>query len=276
MNLNLSIQRSLASVERIFEILDREKEPYDTGGREPSSIRGKVEFKNVSFSYEEELVLEDISFLVKPGKKVAIAGESGVGKSTIAALLLRFYEPTEGNIFIDDIDIRDIKLKTLRKNIGYVSQDIFLFSDTVKENIRFGKRNADFARIKQAARTAGIDSFIRTLPEEYDTRVGERGIKLSGGQRQRIALARAILKDAPILLLDEATSNLDRKIEREIVCSVERVSKGKTLIIIAHRLSTIIDADKIIVLSNGEIEDRGKHRELLSASSVYQELYRKE
>jgi len=277
MDINLSIQQSLASVERIFEILDTEKEPYDTGRVELKVVEGKVEFRNVYFSYDTELILKNVSFEVRPGEKVAIVGESGAGKSTIGALLLRFYEPIKGKILIDNQDLRDIKIKSLRENIAYVSQDIFLFSDTIKENIRFGKRNADFKEIKEAARIAGIDEFIESLPDGYETMVGERGMKLSGGERQRIAIARAILKDSAIMILDEATSNLDRKVERRIVEAVEEISRNKTLIIIAHRLSTIRDADKILVLNNrGEIKDIGNHQELLNTSLVYQELYRKE
>ncbi|MCK4420282.1 ABC transporter ATP-binding protein, partial [candidate division WOR-3 bacterium] len=239
MHLNLSIQRSLASVERIFEILDTEKEPYDKGKIELKDIKGTIEFANISFSYDTEPILKNISFKVNPGERVAIVGESGVGKSTIAGLLLRFYDPSKGKILIDGIELKEINLSSLRKNIAYVSQDIFLFSDTIRENIRFGRRRATDSEIEKAAKVAGIDSFIRKLPKRYDTTVGERGMKLSGGERQRIAIARAVLKDAPILILDEATSNLDRKIENKIVNSVEKISKNKTLLIIAHRLSTI-------------------------------------
>jgi len=277
MNINLTVQQSLASVERIFEILDTEKEPYDTGRVELKVVEGKIEFRNVYFSYDTEPVLNNISFEVHDGEKVAIVGESGAGKSTIAALLLRFYEPLKGKILIDGINIDDIEIASLRKNIAYVSQDVFLFSDTIKENIRFGKRNASSEEIKEAARIASIDTFIEGLPDGYDTQIGERGMKLSGGERQRIAIARAVLKDAPIMILDEATSNLDRKVERKIVEAVEKISGNKTLIIIAHRLSTIRDADKILVLDNrGEIKDMGNHQELLNTSLVYQELYRKE
>ena len=276
MHLNLSIQRSLASVERIFEILDTEKEPYDKGKIELKDIKGTIEFANISFSYDTEPILKNISFKVNPGERVAIVGESGVGKSTIAGLLLRFYDPTKGKILIDGIELKEINLSSLRKNIAYVSQDIFLFSDTIRENIRFGRRRATDSEIEKAAKVAGIDSFIRKLPKRYDTKVGERGMKLSGGERQRIAIARAVLKDAPILILDEATSNLDRKIENKIVNSVEKISKNKTLLIIAHRLSTIRDADKILVLDKGRIKDKGIHSELLKTSKTYQELYKRE
>jgi len=239
-------------------------------------VKGEIEFKNVTFSYDREPVLENVSFRIAPGEKIGIAGETGTGKSTIAGLLLRFYEPDEGEITIDGVDIKDIKLESLRKNIAYVSQDIFLFSDTIKENIRIGKRNATDEEIEAAAKVAGADRFIRNLPDGYETEVGERGIRLSGGERQRIALARAVLKDAPIIILDEPTSHLDRKTEREIVESIEKISRDKTLIIIAHRLSTIKNADKIIVLDKGRIEAIGKHKELIQSSKIYQRLYKKE
>ena len=276
MNLNLSIQRSLASVKRIFEILDTEREPYDKGKIALKETKGDIQFKNVSFSYNQEPVLKHITFSVKSGERVAIVGETGVGKSTIASLLLRFYEPAEGTITIDGIDIRDIKLASLRKNIAYVSQDIFLFSDTIKENIRFGRRDATEEEIKEAARIACADEFIQRLPDGYNAEVGERGVKLSGGERQRIAIARAVLKDAPILILDEATSHLDRKTEEKIVRSVEKNTKNKTLLIIAHRLSTIRNADRIIVLNNGTIEDTGTHKKLLTKSHVYRTLYKED
>lgn len=275
MNLNLSIQRSLASVKRIFEILDTKREPYDKGKIALKEIKGDIQFKNVSFSYNQEPVLKNITFRINSGERVAIVGETGVGKSTIASLLLRFYEPQEGIITIDGNDIREIKLESLRRNISYVSQDIFLFSDTIKENIRFGRRDAGDKEIEEAARIAGADEFIQKLPDGYNTEVGERGVKLSGGERQRIAIARAVLKDAPILILDEATSSLDRRTERKIVKSVEKISKNKTLLIIAHRLSTIQGADKIIVLDKGRIKDTGTHNELLAKSKIYQELYKK-
>jgi len=277
MDLNLSIQQSLASVERILEIMDIEEEPYEENGmKELMQLKGRIEFYNVSFSYDTQPILKDISFEVRPGEKIAIVGESGVGKSTIASLLLKFYKPTEGKILIDGVDIRNIKLSSLRKNIAYVSQDNFLFSDTITENIRFGKRNASFDDIKKAAKIAGIDNFIRKLPEGYETTIGERGTKLSGGERQRIAIARAVLKDAPIIILDEATSNLDRKVERAIVKRVAKISENKTLLVIAHRLSTIIDADRILVFDNGRLINAGIHEELLATSSVYQELYARE
>ena len=276
MGINLTIQRSLASVERIFEIFDTTKETCKDGESELKEIKGGITFDNIFFSYDKEAILKKISFDINPGDKIAFVGETGVGKSTIASLLLRFYESDSGEIYINGLNIKDIKLESLRKNIGYVSQDVFLFSDTIRENIRFGKRGAKDGEIETAAKLAGIHNFIDNLPEGYDTEVGERGVKLSGGEKQRIAIARAVLKDAPILLLDEATSNLDRNTERNIIKSIEKLSLNKTLIIIAHRLSTIKDVDKIIVLDKGKIVDSGKHKDLIKGSDVYKKLYQTE
>uniref|UniRef100_A0A7C4Y6N5 ABC transporter ATP-binding protein n=1 Tax=candidate division WOR-3 bacterium TaxID=2052148 RepID=A0A7C4Y6N5_UNCW3 len=259
MDINLSIQSSLVSVRRIFEILDKEVEEKDKG-IELKDIKGEIEFKDVSFSYNDKPVLRNISFKVEPCEKIGIVGETGVGKSTIASLLLRFYEPLRGRIMIDGIDIREIKIGSLRGNIGYVSQDIFLFSDTIRENIRFGRRDAGDEEIEEAVRIAGLDRLIKRLPKGYDTEIGERGVRLSGGERQRIALARAILKDPKILILDEATSNLDRKTEGMILRRMKEISNDKTLIIIAHRLSTIRDVDRVIRLEKGRIVYSGKNK----------------
>ena len=237
-------------------------------------IKGNIRFEGVYFSYNQKLILKNITFDIKSGMKVVIVGETGAGKSTIASLLLRFYEPERGVITIDGIDIRQIKLKSLRRNISYVSQDVFLFSDTIKENIKLGKRDAKEDEIINAAKLACAHEFISKLPNGYDTEVGERGIKLSGGERQRIALARAILKNAPILILDEATSNLDRKTEEKLLKSIEEITKNKTVLIIAHRLWVAQNADMIIVLRSGEIEAIGKHRDLLMKCPLYVELYK--
>ena len=272
MNLNLSIQRSLASVKRIFEILDEDMEPYEEG--KEVRLKGGIEFEEVKFSYGREEVLQGVSFRIDPGETVGIVGRTGIGKSTIGLLIMRYYEPEKGRIKLDGMDIREINIRSLRENIGYVSQDVFLFSDSIRENIRFGRRDASDKEIEEAARLAGADEFIKRLPEGYDTKIGERGVKLSGGQRQRIALARAILKDAPILILDEATSSLDRQTEREVVKSVEKISRGKTVIIIAHRLSSIRHADKILVLDSGKVVCEGRHRKLLRDCRVYERIYR--
>ena len=275
MGINLTIQKSLASAERIFEIMDKTEEAKEKGSIDLELPLGNIKFENVSFSYDKENILEDISFEIKSGENVAFVGETGVGKSTIAALLLGFYDPDEGTIYINDIDTKKLKLSSIRKNIAYVSQDIFLFSDTIRENIRFGRRGASDNEVEKAARSAGIHDFIEKLPDGYDTKTGERGLKLSGGERQRISIARAILKNAPILLLDEATSNLDRKTERRIIEAIKRVSKYKILITIAHRLSTIKDADRIFVLNNGRIIASGRHNELMRESEIYRKLYMK-
>ena len=275
MGINLTIQKSLASAERIFEIMDKTEEAKEKGSIDLELPIRNIKFENVLFSYDKENILEDISFEIKSGENVAFVGETGVGKSTIAALLLGFYEPDEGTIYINDIDTKKLKLSSIRKNIAYVSQDIFLFSDTIRENIRFGRRGASDNEVEKAARSAGIHDFIEKLPDGYDTKTGERGLKLSGGERQRISIARAILKNAPILLLDEATSNLDRKTERRIIEAIKRVSKYKILITIAHRLSTIKDADRIFVLNNGRIIASGRHNELMRESEIYRKLYMK-
>ncbi|MGQ9778054.1 MAG: ABC transporter ATP-binding protein [Thermodesulfobacteriota bacterium] len=271
-NLNVGIQRSLAAVERIFELLDMHPEHE---GKEEIKIKGgKVVFENVSFSYDgKERVLENISFDAKPGELVAIVGRTGVGKSTLISLIPRFYEPNEGKILIDGVDIKDAKLSSLRKQIGIVSQDTFLFSDTVRENIRFGNPSASDEDIEKAAVLAYADEFIKDLPQGYETKVGERGINLSGGERQRISIARAIVKNPKILILDEATSALDSESEGKIQKDLEPLMRARTTFVIAHRLSTILNADKIIVLENGRIVDQGKHEELYHKNEVYRKLY---
>ncbi len=254
MDFNLSFQRSIVSVNRIFEILEEEGEDYERG-KEIEKVKGEITFKNVYASFEGRGdILKDVSFKIGSGEKVGITGESGVGKSTIAMLLLRFYKPKKGKIYIDGKDISEIKLSSLRKNISYVSQDLFLFSDTIKENIRFGCRNASEEDIKKAAILSGVDDFVKKLPEGYNTKIGERGVKLSGGERQRIAIARAILKDAPIVIFDEATSNLDERTEKKINNLLKNIFKNKTLIVITHRMSTISSMDRIIYIHKGKVE----------------------
>ncbi|MEO0129977.1 MAG: ABC transporter ATP-binding protein [candidate division WOR-3 bacterium] len=271
-NLNLNVQRSLAAVERIFEMLDLE--PEREGKKEIEIKEGKVIFDNVSFSYNgTEEVLKDISFAVKPGEIVAIVGRSGVGKTTLVSLIPRFFEPLKGRILIDGEDIRDVRLKSLRGQIGICSQDVFLFSDTIRENIRFGNPEAKDGAIENAARLAYADEFIKNLPEGYDTKLGERGVNLSGGERQRIAIARALIKNPKILILDEATSQLDSESEAMIQSALKNLLKNRTTFIIAHRLSTIQNVDKILVLDKGEIVSIGKHEELYNTCAVYKNLY---
>ncbi|MCK4233475.1 ABC transporter ATP-binding protein [candidate division WOR-3 bacterium] len=274
-NLNIGIQRSLAACERVFEIMDIA--PEREGKNDIKVTEGKVVFENASFSYDgEERVLKNISFEVNPGELVAIVGRSGVGKTTLVSLIPRFYEPEEGKILIDGEDIKDANLKKLRRNIGIVAQETFLFSDTIKENIKFGNPDANDREIEEAARLAYCNEFIKTLPGGYETKVGERGVNLSGGERQRISIARAILKNPKILILDEATSNLDSESEKKIQKALEPLMKKRTTFVIAHRLSTIINADRILVLHDGKIVEVGTHKELYKENGVYKNLYDKQ
>jgi ATP-binding cassette subfamily B protein/subfamily B ATP-binding cassette protein MsbA len=274
--INEGIQHALASAERVFEILNEEPEiKDDPDAIELQRAKGKIEFRSVCFQYVDDLpVLKNVSFKVNPGEMVALVGPTGVGKTTIANLIPRFYDPHSGQILIDDMDIRKIKLSSLRKQISLVSQDVFLFNGTVKENILYGRPNATDEEVTAAAKAANAHDFIMELPEGYNTRVGERGVKLSGGQKQRISIARALLKDAPILILDEATSSVDTQTEKQIQEALENLMKNRTTIVIAHRLSTIRDADQIIVLQDGEIIESGRHDELLSKQGLYSELCR--
>jgi subfamily B ATP-binding cassette protein MsbA len=227
----------------------------------------------VSFRYEDEFVLKDVSLIVKAGETIAIVGKSGGGKTTLVNLIPRFYDVTEGAITIDGVDIRDAKTSSLRALIAMVTQQTVLFNDTVKSNIGYGNQAASFDDIVRAAKAAYADDFIRALPQGYDTIIGESGVKLSGGQRQRIAIARALLKNAPILVLDEATSSLDTQSEREVQSALDMLMKDRTSFVIAHRLSTIMNADRIIVLKNGRIIEQGRHAELLARNGEYRNLY---
>jgi len=275
MSINLLIQKSLAACQRIFEILDlvpevREKKQAVDPGR----LRGKVSFDNVSFSYDSKgKVLDGLSLQVHRGEVVAIVGPSGVGKTTLVRLIPRFYDPQEGRVLIDGIDVQDMKLKALRENIGIVSQDTFLLNTSIRENIRFAKPKATDEEVVKAARLAGAHEFIEKLPEGYDTKIGERGVRLSGGQRQRIAMARAILKDPSILILDEAFSHLDSETERAILESLRPFIRSRTTFIIAHRLATALEADRIVVLNGGKVVGDGGHEELLESCPVYRRLY---
>ena len=271
-DLNLGVQRSLAAVERVFEILDIEPEK---DAKAVLVIRqGKVAFDRVSFSYGvNEIVLKEISFEIPPGQSAALVGRSGAGKTTLASLLLKFYQPISGRIYIDGQDINLVSSKSLRNQIGLVAQDSFLFSDTIKENIRFGRPDATDDEIENAARMAHAHEFIIDMPDGYSAKIGERGCTLSGGQRQRISIARAILKNPKILILDEATSQVDNESERLIQEALEKFMKNRTTIIIAHRLSTVQNADKILVLHEGRIVQQGKHQGLLDEGGIYSELY---
>lgn len=239
----------------------------------PQRMRGELVFQHVSYAYRQgENVLHDVSFAVEAGKTVALVGHSGSGKTTIASLIPRFYEVTEGIITLDNIPINQISLSSLREQMAIVSQNVTLFNDTLANNIAYGRSDISREQIMYAAKLAFADEFISRLPEGYETRVGENGVLLSGGQRQRIAIARAILKDAPILILDEATSALDSESERYIQIALEEVMKNRTTIVIAHRLSTIKHADKIIVMQQGRIVEQGTHQELLDRQGYYAQL----
>jgi ATP-binding cassette subfamily B protein len=268
-------QRATASGERIFEVMD---EPEDVADRPDAQELppgpGRVAYRSVGFEYAPgRPVLRDIDLELEPGRTVALIGHTGSGKTTLAALVPRFYDVTTGAIELDGTDVRDVKLLSLRRAIGVVSQDPFLFSATVRENIAFGRADATDEEVEQAARLAQAHEFIERLPDRYDTPIGERGITLSGGQRQRIAIARALVVDPRVLILDDATASVDATTEAQIKLGLREAMRDRTTIIIAHRLSTISLADEIVVLDSGTIAARGTHDELLAESPVYREIY---
>ncbi|MBO5312553.1 MAG: ABC transporter ATP-binding protein [Clostridia bacterium] len=270
-------QRGITGIERFNEIMEIEPEIVDKANAiDISDVSGKVEFKNVSFKYESEKteVLTNLSLTVNPGESIALVGPSGGGKTTLCSLIPRFYEITSGDIAIDGISIKDITMRSLRESIGVVAQEVYLFSGSVKENIAYGKENATDEEIIASAKMAGAHDFISSLPQGYDTYVGERGVKLSGGQKQRISIARLFLKNPPILILDEATSALDNESERIVQESLEKLAKGRTTFTIAHRLTTIKNADRILVLTEKGIEESGTHQELLEKNGIYADLYK--
>jgi ATP-binding cassette subfamily B protein len=272
------IKQSLTDMESMFRLLAVKADVKDAPGAEPLRTGpGEVEFDRVGFAYDpRRTILRDISFRVPPGKRIAIVGASGAGKSTISRLLFRFYDVTSGAIRIDGQDIRDVTQSSVRASIGIVPQDTVLFNDTIYYNIAYGRPGASPAEIEAAARHARIHDFIMASPDGYQTMVGERGLKLSGGEKQRVAIARTILKRPRILLFDEATSALDTRTEREIQTSLREVSRGHTTLVIAHRLSTIVDADEIIVLADGRIVERGAHRALLDAGGLYAAMWQRQ
>ncbi|NBX52843.1 MAG: ABC transporter ATP-binding protein [Proteobacteria bacterium] len=276
--MNSSVQMGLASATRLFILFDEKPKIINKPNAiDLKNIRGDIEFSNVKFSYSDNKVaLDNISFRVEAGQSVALVGHSGGGKSTIMSMILRFYDPTQGQVKLDGNNIADITLKSLRNSMSVVNQEVMLFDDTILENIRYGKVDATEEQILRASKMAEADEFIQELPEKYNSRVGQNGIRLSGGQRQRIAIARAILYDAPILLLDEATSSLDPISEKLIKDALNSLMKNRTSIIIAHRLSTIIHCDKIIVIANGRVVEEGSHKELLEKNGAYANLYLKQ
>jgi subfamily B ATP-binding cassette protein MsbA len=267
----------LAAAERMFAAIDAKPKIVDRPGAK-ALVRngGTVSFRDVGFAYQAEAgpTLAGVSLDVPAGQKIALVGPSGAGKSTIFNLLLRFYDAQSGAIILDGQDIQSVTLQSLRAAIGVVTQEAVLFDESVADNIALGKPGASLGEIKAAAKNAAAHDFIMAMPEGYDTRVGEGGLKLSGGQRQRIAIARAMLRNAPILLLDEATSALDAESERQVQEALARLMKGRTTIVIAHRLSTVVDADRIYVLERGKVVQSGAHAELVAADGLYASLYR--
>lgn len=275
-NFTEQFQNGASGYTRFLEILDIHPDIKDKPDAIPlKNAKGSITFENVSFHYEEnsETVLSHLNLHVKEGEYIALVGTSGVGKSTLCSLIPRFYDVSDGRILIDGTDIRDVTLKSLRNNIGIVQQDIYLFTGTVMDNIRYGRPDATEAEIVAAAQNANAHEFIMNLPEGYDTNIGQRGIKLSGGQKQRLSIARVFLKNPPVLIFDEATSALDNESERIVQESLEKLAKGRTTFVIAHRLSTIRNAEKILVLTEKGIEENGSHSELLAGNGIYAELY---
>ena len=271
---NNTVQQGLAAAARIFEVLDTSPEIQSKPGAKalPSVSRG-IEYRDVSFKYEEDWVIRNVNLNIRAGEMVAFVGASGGGKTTLVNLLPRFYDVTEGEILIDGVDIRETQVESLRSMIGIVTQQTFLFNDTVRNNIAYGKMGQPFEEVVKAAQAAYADGFVQNLPKGYDTIIGEQGVKVSGGERQRISIARAVLKNAPILILDEATSSLDSESEIEVQKALEYLMVGRTTLVIAHRLSTIRKADRIVVLSGGQIVEEGSHEELLAMDGEYNKLY---
>ncbi len=275
-DINAPLQRGLASAESVFSVLD-EKPENDTGTVELPRAKGELRFEDLGFTYagSSRPAIERIDLAIKPGETVALVGQSGSGKSTLVSLLPRFYDPTRGKILLDGHDLRDLKLASLRGNIAMVSQDVALFNDTVAANIAYGSMSgATREQVEAAAKAAHATEYIREMPQGFETMIGENGVKLSGGQRQRLAIARALLKDAPVLILDEATSALDSESERYVQEALKTLMQGRTTIVIAHRLSTVEHADRIVVMSRGLVAEVGTHAELLARDGLYAKLYR--
>jgi subfamily B ATP-binding cassette protein MsbA len=268
------IQKSMGAAEGVFSLLDEPRDIVDKADAvEMPHVRGDIAFENVTFSYGDEPVLNDFSFHARPGEVIALVGPSGAGKSTAVGLMARFYDPQQGSIKIDGQDIRDVTLNSLKKNLAFVDQETFLFSGTIRDNIRYGMLDADDQSVADAAQQAYATEFIDKLPEGYETTIGDRGVRLSGGQRQRLCVARALLKDAPILILDEATSALDTESEAMVQKALANLMENRTTLVIAHRLSTIMHADRIIVLDQGRAVEVGSHQELITQNGLYRKLF---
>ncbi len=268
-------ERARASAQRTFGLLDTPTKIQDPAHPKTlAKVQGQVKFDQIHFTYQQSApVLKGLDFTIQPGETIGFAGATGAGKSTLIKLLLRLYDPTSGGVLIDGIDIRDLQLRELRQTVSLVSQDVYLFHGTIAENIAYGSPHVDLPQIQEAAQLAQLHDFVAQLPETYQTIVGERGIKLSGGQRQRLSIARAILKNAPIMVFDEATSSVDTETERAIQANLMRLTAGKTALVIAHRLSTIRNADRILVLRNGQIVEEGHHDDLIALEGAYADLW---
>ena len=275
-DVNAQLQRGLASAEAVFELID-EKSERDTGSQTVGRVRGEIEFQAVSLAYpsSERQVLQEVSVVIRPGETVALVGPSGGGKTSLINLLPRLYEPTAGRVLIDGIAVTDLSLASLRAQIALVSQDVVLFNDSIRNNIAYGATESAEAEVNAAIAAADLSDFVASLPDGADTVIGDRGVRLSGGQRQRIAIARAVLKNAPILLLDEATSALDTKAEASVKAAIDRLRQGRTTLVVAHRLSTIVNADRILVIANGRLVEEGRHEALMAKAGLYASLYSK-